>query len=320
MFELLFENKDQKIVNINDYVNYEIIEFEGFSPPPASIYTTKSPNRKGSKKNGSTLDVRPLLFRIKIHGDIEANRNALYEWTDTETELKIYYKNGVKSVYCEGTVADCDIPVCTDNEIMTVAITCTDPYLKDLQDIVAEISNLLKQFTFPFAIEHTATRSVPVKRLITSVKDESTGEVTDTYEASATGTVVINNGIPFSTLRENNITNVFNAGAETGALIRIKALAEVSNISLYDANDATKRFSINKTLQENEVVEIDTERSPRTVKLIKTDGEIENILRYVGHNPTWFQLKKGNNIFAFSASNTGSVEVTLSFVTKYLGA
>lgn len=282
MFELLFENKDGKIININDGTNYVVIEFEGFDPPPASLYTSKSPNRKGSKKNGSTIDVRPLLFRIKINGDIEANRNALYEWTDTETELKIYYRNEIKNVYCEGTVTDCDVPVCTDNEIMTVAITCPDPYLKDLKEIATEITNILKQFTFPFAISA--------------------------------------NGIPFSTIKENNTTNIFNAGAETGVIIRIKALGEVSNISLFDANDATKIFSINTTLQRNEIVEIDTEQSPRTVKLIKTNGTIENILRYVGHNPTWFQLKKGNNVFAFTASETGNVEVSFSFVNKYLGA
>lgn len=282
MFELLFENKSGNIININDDINYSVIEFEGFNPPPASLYTSKSPNRKGSKKKGSTLNERPLIFQIKLLGDIEANRNALYEWTDTETELKIYYKNGVKNIYCEGTVTDCDVPVCTDNEIMTVAITCPDPYLKELQEIATEISNLLKQFTFPFAIGAA--------------------------------------GIPFSTIREDNKTNVFNAGAETGAIIRIKALAEVSNITLYDANDATKFFKIKLTLQQNEIIEIDTESSPRTVKLIKTDGSITNILKYVEHNPTWFQLKKGNNLFGFTASDVGNVEVTFSFTTKYLGA
>ena len=282
MFELSFENSDGKIVNINDGVNYVVIEFEGFNPPAASLYTSKSPNRKGSKKNGSTLDERSLIFQIKLLGDIEANRNALYEWTDTETELKIYYKNGVKSVYCEGTVTDCDVPVCTDNEIMTVAITCPDPYLKDLQEIATEVSNLLKQFTFPFAIDA--------------------------------------DGIPFSTIREDNKTNIFNAGAETGVIIRVKALGEVSNIMLYDANDASRVFEINMTLQDGEIVEINTERSPRTVKLIRTNGEVENILRYIGHNPTWFQLKKGNNIVGFTASKVGNVEVTFSFTNKYLGA
>ena len=320
MFELSFENSSGKILNINDGINYVVIEFEGFNPPAASLYTSKSPNRKGSKKNGSTLDERALIFQIKLLGDIEANRNALYEWTDTETELKIYYKNGVKSVYCEGTVTDCDVPVCTDNEIVTVAITCNDPYLKDLQVIATEISNLLKQFTFPFAIEHTGTRSVSFKRLITSEKDESTGKVTDTYEATATGALSINSGIPFSTISADNKTNIYNAGAETGAIIRVKALAEVSNIKIFDANNASRIFEINMTLQENEIVEIDTERSPRTVKLIRTDGRTENILRYIGHNPTWFQLKKGNNLFEFTASSVESVEVTFSFTNKYLGA
>lgn len=281
MFEILFENESGKLININDGVNYEVIEFEGFNPPPASLYTSKSPNRKGSKKNGSTLDERALLIQIKILGDIEANRNALYEWTDTESELKIYYKNGVKNVYCEGTVTDCDVPLCTDNEVMTVAITCPDPYLKDLQEIATDVSNLLKQFTFPFAIDA--------------------------------------NGIPFSTLREDNRTNIFNAGTESGALIRIKALGEVSNISLFDGNDASRIFKINMTLQENEIVEIDTASSPRTVKLIRTDGTVENALKYIGHNPTWFQLKKGNNVFAFTASVTANVEVTFSFTNKYLG-
>lgn len=282
MFELRFENSDGKLVNLNDGKNYVVTEYEGFDPPSASLYTSKSPNRKGSKKNGSTLNERALIIQVKILGDIEVNRNALYEWTDAETELKIYYKNGVKNVYCVGTVTDCDAPTFTNNEIMTVAITCPDPYLKDLQEIATEISSLLKQFVFPFAIDAA--------------------------------------GIPFSTMRENNNTNVFNAGAETGAIIRIKALGEVSNIRLYDANDATRIFSINMTLQANEIVEIDTERSPRTVKLIRTNGAVENILRYVGHKPTWFLLKKGNNVFGFTASDVGNVEVTFSFTNKYLGA
>lgn len=284
MFKLSFENDAGKVVNINDGENYVVTEFEGFNPPSASLYTSKSPNRKGSKKNGSTLDERFIMITVKILGDIEVNRNALYEWADTETELKIYYENGVKSVFCVGTVTDCDVPLCTDNELMTISITCPEPYLKDLQEISREISNLLKQFTFPFAISAA--------------------------------------GIPFSTIRKDNTTNIFNAGAETGAVIRVKAKDEVSKISIFDANDATKIFTINMTLQANEIVEIDTERSPRTVKLIRADGAVENILKYVDHNPTWFQLKKGNNLFRYTtepATDMSSLEISFIYTTKYKG-
>lgn len=284
MFSLKLENADGRIIDINDDISYSVLDFEGFDPPAASLFTAKSPNRKGSKKKGSTLNERFLILPIKILGDIEVNRNNLYNWTDPESELKIYFENGVKSVYCEGTVTDCPVPMCTDNEVMTVAITCTDPFLKDLQAISTEISNLLKQFTFPFAINA--------------------------------------DGIPLSTIRENNNTNIINAGAETGVIIRVRAKGEVSNISVFNANDSTQRFDINMTLQENEIVEIDTENSPRTVKLIKPDGTVTNILKYIGHNPTWFQLKKGNNLFAFATNPTSgmnNVEISFGYTTKYLG-
>lgn len=281
MFQLSFENSSGKIVNINDGVNYVVTEFEGFNPPAASLYTAKSANRKGSKKIGSTLEERSLLIQIKILGDVAKNRNALYEWTDTESELKVYFSNGEKNVYCEGTVTECDVPLCTDNEVMTVAITCADPYLKELYEIAVEITNLSKQFVFPFAIDSA--------------------------------------GVPFSTLRESNVTSVFNAGAETGVIIRVKALATVSGVAIYDATDATRIFGINKTLLAGETVEINTERSPRTVRLIDASGASHPMLAHVAHNPTWFRLKKGNNIFGFTADNVSNVEVTFSFVNKHLG-
>lgn len=284
MFKLRLENASGNRVDINDGEKYVVLDFEGFDPPTASLYTSKSPNRKGSKKNGSTLDERFLILTVKILGDIEANRNALYDWAEPESELKIYFENGAKSIYCEGTVTDCDIPLCTDNEVMMLSITCPDPYLKELQELAIEISGLLKQFTFPFAIDSA--------------------------------------GVPFSTVLENNTTSVFNAGAETGAIIRITASRTVSNISLYDAYDATRIFSINLTLEKGDTVEIDTERSPRTVKLIKPDGTVQNILKYVNHNPTWFRLKKGNNLFAFTtnpATESDAVEITFNFTVKHLG-
>ena len=66
MFKLALENTDGNIVNLNDGVNYVVIEFEGFNPPAASLFTSKSPNRKGSKKNGSTLDERTVIISPKI--------------------------------------------------------------------------------------------------------------------------------------------------------------------------------------------------------------------------------------------------------------
>ncbi|MBR4279416.1 MAG: hypothetical protein IKT34_04475, partial [Clostridia bacterium] len=118
MFSFRLENESGNIVDINDGIKYIVTAASGLNPPSAALFTSKSPNRKGSKHNGSTLDERVIIITIKILGDIEANRNALYAWADTEQYCKVYYKNGVRNVFCEGYVQDCPIDLFTDNEVI----------------------------------------------------------------------------------------------------------------------------------------------------------------------------------------------------------
>lgn len=282
MFELRLENESGSVVNINDGTRYEVLSVSGLNPPSATIFTAKSSNRKGAKYNGSTLYERNVIITIKFLGDVETNRNALYAWTDTEQYVKIYYRNGLKNVYCEGYVQDCPIDLFTDNEVVDLAVLCPDPFLKDLLEISTDISSLLKQFVFPFAIN--------------------------------------SRGIPFSTIRENNHTNVYNDGAETGARITIKCKGDIVNLAIYDAIEATKILRLNTTLHENEIVIIDTEKSPVTCKLYKTDGTITNLMRYVGRNPYWFTLKKGNNFIGYTAeSGIMNAEISVGFTNKWKG-
>lgn len=282
MFKLIIQNADGNIVDLNDGDRYEVIAVSGLNPPSASIFTAKSPNRKGLKYNGSTLNERVIVIQIKLHGDIEANRNALYDWVDPEQYVKIYYRNDTKNVFAEGYIEDCEIDLFTDNEIVNVEVLCPSPYFNDLQEIVTDITNLVKQFTFPFAIGAE--------------------------------------GIPFSTIKENNITNVFNPGAETGAQFTFKFKGDVSNITIFDDTDVSKQFKINRSFSAGWSVVINTEGSPKTCKAYQPDGTEINLMRYIGANPTWFPLKKGNNRFGFSAeSGTAAVEMSIGFNTKYLG-
>ena len=141
----------------------------------------------------------------------------------------------------------------------------------------------MKQFTFPFAIDAA--------------------------------------GIPFSTIRESNTTSVLNIGAETGIRITIKCNGEVENLSIFDAKDTARIFRLNMKLQAGWTVVIDTESSPKTCKLYKPDGTVENILKNVGANPTWFMLQKGVNAFGYTADNgtETNAEITIGYTNKYLG-
>lgn len=282
MFSLYLENENGNTVDINDGIAYQVLTVSGLNPPPASIFTAKSPNRKGVKYNGSTLDARSIVVSVKILGDVEANRNALYPWADTEQYVKVRYRNGVKNVYCEGHVEECGIDLFSDNEVIDLAILCEDPFWRDLQEISTDISSLLKQFAFPFSID--------------------------------------GNGIPLSTIRDDNESVVFNTGAETGVKITVNCLGEVKNLRIYDANDTMRQFYIKYTFPKNWRIEIDTESSPKTVKGYSPDGSEVNLLRYVVGNPTWFTLKKGYNSFGYSTDgNATEAEISIGFTNKYLG-
>lgn len=282
MFELKLENADHNIIDIDDGKNYIVTGCSGLNPTSAMIFTSKSPTRKGVRYNGSTLNERQIVVSIKILGDIERNRNALYEWIDTEQYVKVHYRGEVKSVYCEGHIQDCDFDIFTDNEIINLAIICENPYWKDLSAISVDITKTLKQFAFPFSIERE--------------------------------------GIPFSTIREGNETNVYNAGAETGCIIRIVCNGTIENLTIFDADNSTRIFKINTTLLQSWVVEINTEDSPKTCKAFLPDSTVTNLMKYVGNNPAWFTLKKGNNRFGFIAdSGADNAEISVSFTNKWAG-
>lgn len=282
MYSLKLENESANVIDINDNERYVIRSAPGLNSSSASIFTSKSPNKKGAKYNGSSLDERVLVLNIKILGDVEANRNALYEWTDPEQYCKVHYKNGLKTVYCEGHVQECEADPFTDSEIMTVAILCENPYWHSLEEISVEIAMITGGFTFPFAIDSA--------------------------------------GIPFSSLQGRGEANIFNAGAETGVKIRIQCNGAVTNFALYDMDNTARIFRINTTLSEGWIVEIDTDGSPKTCKAFKPDGTTENLMKYIGGNPTWFTLRKGNNRFGYTAdAGMAEVEITVSFSNKYLG-
>lgn len=282
MFELRLENDSGNIVNINDNINYIVTHISGLNPPSASLFMAKSPNRKGGKHNGSTLNERQVVITIKILGDIEANRNALYPWIDTEQYSKIHYRNGLKNVYCEGFVEDCPVDVFTENEVVSLAIVCGDPYWHDLNEIVTDIAGVIKQFTFPFAIDAA--------------------------------------GIPFSTLKETATANIFNGGAETGVKITIHCYGDIENLTIYNVADTSQKFTLKTKLLKDWTIVIDTDGSPKTCKAYRPDGTVVNFMKYVDSNPTWFVLRKGNNQFGYTADNgKDNAEISIGFTNKYLG-
>lgn len=284
LYSLKLENANNQIVDLNDNVNYVVLDCKGLNPPKADLFTSTSPNRKGSRYNGSSLNERSIELTIKLLGDVEASRNALYEFLDSELYTKIYYENNIKQVYCEGYVEEHEFDLFTSNELVNVSITCCDPYLKSIQTIQLDISSLLHQFTFPFSIDNV--------------------------------------GIPFSTIKENNETSFYNQGSETGFKIQVVFKNTITKLEIYNVLNKNELMTINHTFNKGEVLVIDTDKSPKTITLIKSLDESENILKDLTETSTWLKLKKGANKFGYRVNieeNEEDVDVDFIFNIKYLG-
>ena len=118
-------------------------------------------------------------------------------------------------------------------------------------------------------------------------------------------------GFQFSTRTDYLVISVENEGnSKVGGIITIKADGEVVNprIELIDTGEG---FTINKTLQRNEVVVVDTrEGSYRGIMGGISEAD-ENYLKYWGIENRWIQFGVGDNLVGYSTENQSELMLTV---------
>lgn len=230
-YKLTLQNEVGRIIDINDGKNFQVLNCRGLTPPSAELFLSKSPNRKGARYNGSSLSERTIEIDIKLLGDIEANRNLLYDWANPESYCRINYSNFLKNVYCEGIVESATLELFTNSQVMSIVIVCSDPYLKSLYTIFQEINQYLRQFTFPFSIDR--------------------------------------NGIPFSTSKNSTLTTFTYNGVRVGFKAYVIIKGEINRIQITNQRDASY-FALSKHFEAEQILLIDSSASPKKVTNLTT--------------------------------------------------
>lgn len=110
------------------------------------------------------------------------------------------------------------------------------------------------------------------------------------------------NGMHFGVRRTMQLVNINNdSDVSLGGIIYLKATGTVDSPTLTNVW-TQETLKVNKTLQENEVVKIDTINRKITGAL---DGEnFENYFAYWVFTNTWFQFDVGDTLFGFTAEGT----------------
>lgn len=103
--------------------------------------------------------------------------------------------------------------------------------------------------------------------------------------------------------------------------VKIKYFGPVKNPVI--TNETTgQSIKVNRTLENDDILEINTEDGQQTVNIIKGNGTTENVFHWIDlENRDFFKLIIGKNIISYSGddeSHSGNIE--LEFSRKWVGA
>lgn len=280
MYKLSLKNAKGDEIKLTGNLNYSITDISGLHPASATIATSELAMYDGSTFNSSKVNEKQIDINVAIECDAEKNRIALYKVIKVKQYIKLLYENDTRDVFIEGYVSDMQIDFFSIKQTATISILCLDPYFKDAQEIIDDISATMNAFHFPFAI--TATDKKPLS-----------------YRDNSAQINVINNG-----------------DVETGMIIEIHASGNAINPAIYN-RETGEFFKMETTLQSGDTLYINTIRKQKSARVLRS-GEFINLFNYISKESTWLQLEPGDNVFIYEGDSGSSIYMSVRFVHQQL--
>jgi len=283
MYILKVENRNGAVLRLSQNESkYQILKIDGLTPPDADITSSTLANMHGEKFKSSKIGVRNVVINLRLQGNVEENRIALYDFFDNGEEVKIYYQNGMRNVFIDGYCEKVDSDFFSKDEEMQISIVCLSPFWKNINTTRIDISQVFDNFEFPFAIEKE--------------------------------------GISFSDYFENREVNIINSGeVETGVKITLTTSTNnIVNPVIYNVH--TREFlKLNTNIDIGDKIIINTNKGEKSITKI-SNGIPVNEINSLGNDSTWLQLSKGSNLFTYqSEENQNSLRVVFEFNNLYKG-
>lgn len=254
----------------------------GLGPAKASINAIEISTNDGSLFNSARLNQRNIVFDLIFiesvnRESIEDIRQKSYKYFPMKKNLTIVIETDNRIVKTVGYVESNEPNIFSSQEGAQISIICPDPFFYSAGEdgtIKTVFYGIDAEFEFPFSNE---SLTEPLLLL---------------------GTMQIKT--------ENNI--YYPGDAEIGITIKIHALGDVSNVTIY--NSGTReimKINTDKLISmtgygivAGDDIIISTLKGDKSITLIR-EGVSTNILNSLAKDTDWFTLAKGDNIFAFGA-------------------
>lgn len=268
-FELAFPEKS----------GFAVQKIEGLGPSKANINVTEVSTNDGSLYNSARVNSRNvvLLLRFMPNPKIEDTRQESYKFFPIKKKVRLLIETDNRLCETDGYVENNEPDIFSKEETTQISIICPDPYFYSAGPDGTNTTifyGVEPLFEFAFSNE------------------------------SITGKL-----IEFGTIKNETEQTVYYSGdAEIGIVITIHAIGDVSNITIYNIGTReTMRIDTNKLKQltgsgmiAGDEIIISTVKGDKSITLLR-NGIYTNILNCLDKDADWFQLAKGDNIFAYRA-------------------
>jgi hypothetical protein len=268
-------------------------EITGLGPSKASINSTELSTTDGSIYNSARLDSRNIVLTLKLMAKptVETTRQLSYKYFPIKKSIRLLIETDNRTCETYGYVESNEPNIFSNSESTQISIMCPDPYLYSSGEdgtTITIFSGIEPSFEFPFSNESL------VENLINMGSIETYQEQNVPYNGeSEIGVTIFIHAI-------GNVTNLIISNSGTGEVMKINTdrLATLTGFGIIAGDD----------------IIISTIRGSKYVVLIR-DGLHINILNCLDRNIDWFQLTRGDNIFAFS-SDTGVTNLQFRIENK----
>ncbi len=269
-----------------DFSGFIVKSVEGLGPAKGNVNTVEVSTNDGGLFNSARLGIRnPVLNLAFIQTDaetIEDIRHKSYKYFPVKKKIRMLIETDNRISETEGYVEHNEPTIFSKQEGCQISIICPYPYLYSAGELNTTIfSGIEPLFEFPFNNESLVSDLLEM------------GEIQNSAEKVVT----------------------YNGDAEIGVTIVIYAIGTASNVTIYNVGTRevmridTEKLAVLTGLGivAGDEITINTMKGDKSITLLR-HGVTTNILNCLDKNADWFQLVKGDNVFAYTAE-TGNTNL-----------
>lgn len=263
---------------IDDQSGLFITSIEGLGPVKANVNMTQLATADGDIYNSSRLEGRNIVIKARFTyaKTIEEARLMSYKYFPIGHKLTFVIATDNRLAEAEGYV-ESNEPVIFSKECeMQVSVLCESPFFLSVSEDGKQQTNFSaveSMFEFPFSNESVEEKLIVFGKIVNK--------------------------------KENTV--YYEGDAETGCVIHLHCIGEVRGIDIYNIKTAdhmglnTDKIATltGSGLVYGDDITINTIKGQKSITLLR-EGVTYNILNALDKNAEWFQLARGDNLFAFT--------------------